>query len=171
MRRSLPLVLFLALLAPAVAEAQPRFLVSGGFSSPTGNLSDDADTGFHGQVGLYVQIPTLPIGLRGDGAVHELGSSTSGIEDTQILAGALSLVYNLPGVGLAPYLLAGVGTYQTKAGLVGATEKVTDTGYHGGFGVNLGTGGLGAFAEIRFVRISGGPSTSNLIPMTFGLRL
>lgn len=171
MRRSLPFVLALAFLVPAAADAQPRFLVGGGFSSPSGTLSDAADTGYHGQVGLYIQIPTLPVGLRGDGAIHQLGSPTLGLEDPQILGGSLSLVYDLPGVGMVPYLLMGIGSYQIKAGPVGDAEKITNTGYHGGFGVNIGAAGLGGFAEIRFVRIGGDPDTSSFIPMTLGFRL
>lgn len=170
--RRLPMVaLLFALLAPAAVDAQPRFLVSGGFTGPSGDLADVADAGYHGQVGLYIQLPTIPVGLRGDGVVHRLGAPEAGFEDPQILGGSLSVVYNMPGVGLVPYLLAGIGSYQTKSGPTGATVKVTDTGFHGGFGVNLGSGGLGAFAEIRFVQIGGDAGTSRLIPLTFGLRM
>lgn len=171
MRRLLLYTALLALLMPAAADAQPRFLLSGGFTGPSGDLSDVADAGYHGQVGLSVTIPTLPVAIRGDGVFHRLGSANATLADTQILGGSLSLVYNMPGIGLVPYLLAGIGSYETESGLVDATEKVTNTGFHAGFGVNLGSGGLGAFAEIRLVQINGDPGSSRLIPLTFGLRL
>lgn len=165
------LAIALAFLIPAAAEAQPRFMVAGGFTAPTGSLSDVADAGYHGQVGLYVSVPSVPLGLRGDGSFHRLGTSDAALEDVQVLGGTISLVYDLPGISLVPYLLAGLGAYQVQSGPVGATTKASDNGYHGGFGVNIGAGtGIAAFAEIRYVKI-GGDSDATLIPLTFGLKL
>ena len=161
----------LAFLIPAAAEAQPRFMVAGGFTAPTGSLSDVADAGYHGQVGLFVSVPSVPLGLRGDGFFHRLGTSDAVLDDVQVLGGTLSVVYDLPGSSLVPYLLAGLGAYQLQSGPVGATVKSNDNGYHGGFGVNIGAGtGISAFAEIRYVKI-GGDSDATLIPLTFGLKL
>lgn len=171
MRRLPLLALLVALLVPAAVEAQPRFLVGVGLTSPAGDLSDVADAGFHGHVGLFVRLPTTSLGLRGDGYVHHLGAADAVLDDTQILGGTASLVYELPGIQFVPYLLAGIGSYQTETGLLDQTTKSTDTGWHGGFGINLGTGGLGAFAEIRFVQIGGDGGTIRLIPLTVGLRL
>lgn len=171
MRRLPLLALLVVLLVPAAVEAQPRFLVGAGLTSPAGDLSDVADAGFHGHVGLFVRVPTTPLGLRGDGYVHHLGAAEATLDDTQILGGTASLVYELPGIQFVPYLLAGIGTYQTETGLLDQTTKSTDTGWHGGFGINLGTGGLGAFAEIRFVQIGVDGGTTRLIPLTVGLRL
>lgn len=171
MRRLPLLALLLTLLVPSAAEAQPRFLVGVGLTSPSGDLSDAADAGYHGHVGLFVRLPTTPLGLRGDGYVHHLGAADATLDDTQILGGTASLVYELPGIQFVPYLLAGIGSYQTEAGPLDQTTKSTDTGWHGGFGINLGTGGLGAFAEIRFVQIDGDGGTTRFIPLTVGLRL
>lgn len=168
----LPLAVFLALAVPSVAEAQPRFLVAAGFTGPTGDLSETADAGYHGQVGLFVSIPTVPLGLRGDGFFHRLSAPDVALEDTQVLGGTVSVVYELPGIGLVPYFLAGIGAYQIEAGPLGAATKASDNGFHGGFGVNVGAGtGVGAFAEIRYIQINGDGVTSRLIPLTFGLRL
>lgn len=166
--RLLLLIAFVAFL-PAAADAQPRLMLGAGVSSPNGDVTDVAGTGVHGQVGLFVAIPTLPVGMRADGVYHRLGAASSAPDRTGILAGTLSLVYTLPGIGLVPYFLAGGGSYRTDLG--GAPESSTDTGYHGGFGVNLGTGGLGGFAEIRYVQISSDGGTIRLIPVTFGFRL
>lgn len=171
MRRLPLLALLVALLVPAAVEAQPRFLVGAGLTSPAGDLSGVADAGFHGHVGLFVRVPTTPLGLRGDGYVHHLGAADATLDDTQILGGTASLVYELPGIQFVPYLLAGIGSYQTETGLLDQATKSTDTGWHGGFGINVGTGGLGAFAEIRFVQIGGDGGTTRLIPLTVGLRL
>jgi hypothetical protein len=156
MRRLLLLAL-LGFVTPSAAEAQPRLLVGGGFSAPSGSIADAADPGFHLQASLQVAIPTLPLSLRGDGTFH------------RFLAGAGSLVYHLPGVSLQPYILAGIGSYRTEAGPVDETEVVTDTGYHGGFGVAIGGLGFGAFAEVRYVQIQA-DQTARVIPLTVGFR-
>lgn len=169
MRRLLLLVSLLAVL-PAVAEAQPRLMVGGGFSAPNGDFSAIAEPGYHLQAALQVGIPTLPVGLRGDGVLHKFGTADAAFEDSEVLTGALSVVFTLPGVGLEPYFLAGVGTYRVQTGPVGTPGESTDRGYHGGFGVVLGGLGFGAFAEVRYVQISGDLTTTRLIPLTLGLR-
>lgn len=172
MRHFLLLALASALVAPVAVEAQPRLLVGGGITAPNGNISDFAETGYHAQVGIEIGIPTLPLAFRADGGYHKLSASDGAYDDTKILGGSLSVVYKLPGVGLSPYFLAGVGSYRTEADFVGgATDTNADTGYHGGFGMNIGAVGFGAFVEIRFVRISGVNRTTRFIPVTFGLRL
>lgn len=169
MRRALfPAALGL-LLIPVVASAQPRLLVGGGFSAPNGDISNVADPGFHFEAGLSLRLPTLPLSIRGDGAFHRMGAASADVASTDILAGALSLVFHLPGVGLQPYLLTGLGSYRTEWGPVDDVMTETDTGYHGGFGVAVGGLGLGGFAEIRYVHIDG-PASARLIPLTLGLR-
>jgi hypothetical protein len=169
--RRLQLLIALVLLTPAVVVGQPRLMLGGGVSTPNGDVTEVAGTGFHAQAGLFVAIPTLPVGLRADGVYHRLGAAGSAFDRTGILGGNLSMVFTLPGVGLSPYFFGGLGSYRTELGAIGVTETVTDTGYHGGFGVNVGTGGLGGFAEIRYLQISGDARTIRLIPLTLGLRL
>ncbi len=161
--------LALTLAAASAAEAQPRLLVGGGFSAPNGSIADVADPGYHAQLGLQIRLPSLPLSLRGDGGIHRLGAANASLSRTQVIGGAASVIFHLPGVGLQPYVLGGVGSYRTKSGPAGAPSTVTDTGYHGGFGLVLGGTGLGGFAELRYVRISD-PGSTTLIPLTLGLR-
>lgn len=170
MKPRLVIALLLALSAPVAASAQARLLVGGGLSSPHGDASDLAGTGFHVNAGLQLTVAALPVSLRGDGAYHRLGSPGSGFEKPTVLAGSLSLVYTLPGVALQPYILAGLGSYRTEAGPTDETVEWTDTGFHGGFGVFMGTGGLQFFAEVRYIQVDHEQSL-RLIPLTFGLRL
>lgn len=166
------LVVLLALLVavPTVAEAQPRLMGGVGFTAPTGAISDAADPGYHVRGALRIGVPTTPIALQADGTYHKLGTANVANADTQVLSGALSVVFTLPGIGIQPYLLGGIGTYRVKNGPVGASATVTDTGYHGGFGITLGGLGFGGFAEVRFIQIDS-PVTTRLIPLTFGIRL
>ena len=148
-----------------------RLLVGGGLSAPEGGFTDLAEPGYHAQAGLELAIPVLPVALRGDGTFHRMAAKSPALARNEILGGTLSLVYRLPGVGLGPYFLGGIGSYRLKSGPVDATETATHNGYHGGFGVTIGGPGLEGFAEIRWVRIDGGAATTTLIPLTIGLRL
>ncbi len=167
MRRLFVVALLLAL--PSAAEAQPRLMIGGGFTAPNGSLADAADPGYHLRAALHVGIPTLPVALRGDGALHRMGSKQAGMEAPEVLEGSLSLVYVLPGVGMQPYILGGAGTYRLESGPTDATVTESTTGYQAGFGVAVGGLGLGAFAEIRYVHIPADPGF-RLIPLTVGLR-
>lgn len=171
MRRILLLTTLLAIV-PSVARAQPRLMFGGGFTAPQGDVGSFADPGWHVAAALSLGIPTLPVGLRGDGRLHKMGSSDAAYRNSEFLAGSVSLVFALPGVGLEPYVLAGMGSYRFKGGLE-ATEQVVEsnTGYHGGFGVALGQLGFGLFAEIRYVYIDLPDGSNAMIPLTLGFRL
>lgn len=167
MRRLFVVALLLAI--PTVAEAQPRLMLGGGFTAPNGSLADAGDPGYHLRAALHVGIPTLPVGLRADGALHRMGSKVTGTDDPEVLEGAVSLVYVLPGVGMQPYILGGAGTYRLESGPSEATVTESTTGYQAGFGVAIGGLGLGAFAEIRYVHIPADPGF-RMIPFTLGVR-
>ncbi|MCH2464909.1 MAG: hypothetical protein MK237_03270, partial [Gemmatimonadetes bacterium] len=112
-------------------------------------------------------VPVFPVSPRGEGDIHQF-SQPAGIENTTMLNGTLSAVLGLGGIGLQPYLLAGIGSYRLDTG--GTEEVQTNRGIHGGFGVGIGALGFGGFAEIRFVSISLETGNTRYIPVTFGLR-
>jgi len=172
MRRLTSFAVVAFFLAPAAVEAQPSLMLGGGVSNPIGDFSDGAGaTGFHGRVGLQIGVPTFPVAARGDADYHRFGEGDLGSQ-FNVLAGSLSAVLTLPGVGIAPYVLAGVGAYRLGLDIAGTTESDTETGFHGGFGVNLGALGFGGFAEIRFVNVStDSPGNFRYIPLTVGIRL
>jgi hypothetical protein len=105
-----------------------------GLSTPLGAFADAADVGWHLLAGLQLGVPEIPVGIRADGSHHSFGEPSS-VPKTSMLAGALSLVVDLPGVGLVPYLLGGVGRYRTS---VDGFDATSDSGIHGAFGVNIG---------------------------------
>jgi len=160
----------LCLLAPAAAEAQPRMMAGGGFTAPSSDLSNTADPGYHMMAAIQVGIPTLPIAIRGDGAFHRMSSPDPDLVGARVLAGSLSLVFTLPGIGLQPYLLGGVGSYRVETGPEDMTTSVTKNGYHGGFGVVVGGLGFGMFAEVRYIQINS-DNGAKMIPLTLGFRL
>ena len=171
MRRLLLSAAVFSFLVPAAVDAQPRLLVGGGITSPNGAFKTEASAGYHGRVGVEIAIASLPISLRGDADFHSLPEADPAFDSSQILGGAASLVFNLPGVGLSPYLLGGLGAYRIKTGPAGSSQAVRHNGFHVGFGTKLGSLGFGGFVEIRYVQIAGDSSDTKYIPVTVGFRL
>jgi hypothetical protein len=162
----LALVLALAA-APSTVDAQPRLMAGAGMSTPFGDFGDGAGVGWHAGAGLQLGFPTLPVAIRADGAYHSFGEE-SPAPKTSMLGGALSLVINLPGVGLVPYFLGGLGMYRTS---VDGLDAVSDPGFHGAFGVNIGALGFGGFGEVRLINVNGDGGDARFVTATVGFRL
>jgi hypothetical protein len=167
MRRLIPLAVLTLLLVPATGSAQVRILAGAGLSTPIGDFADAANPGWHVRGGLQLGFPSLPIGFRADGTYHEFGEA-SPAPQVSMLSGALSVVVTLPGVGLEPYFLGGVGSYRTS---VKGFDATSNSGFHGAFGVDIGGLGLGGFAEVRLVSVKGDGGDSRFVTATVGLRL
>ncbi len=170
MRRFAFLVALTMVLGPTAAEAQVRFMAGAGVTNPVGDLNDAADVGWHAMGGMQLSVATLPIGLRGDAGYHAFGEQGPS-PSVSILSGAVSLVVTLPGVGLSPYVLGGMGIYRTSLDVTGA-DLTSDTGIHAAFGVDIGALGFGGFAELRGVNVSTeGSGNFRFLTATFGVRL
>lgn len=169
MRRFALLIALAFLSTPAVGAAQVSLFGGAGLSRPFGDFGEVAESGWHALAGLQVGVPDIPIRLRADGSYHAFGAA-AGLPESSMLAGAGSLVITLPGVGLVPYILGGVGQYRLKFDATGI-DAVTDNGYHGGFGVNVGAMGFGGFAELRVVNVSQSVGDARFVAVTLGLRL
>lgn len=173
MSRVATVLLALSLIAPTSGAAQTSFWLGGGATAPRGELADLAGPGYHAQVGISFDIPSLPIALRADGRAHRMGAPSSATFDgANSLEGSISLMYELPGIGVGPYLMGGIGTYKTSAGPDDLDRERTEPGAHVGFGMRLGAGPIASFVEIRVIRSRGeSQRTDWMIPLTVGLRL
>jgi opacity protein-like surface antigen len=175
--------LFAVLAMPVVmgasaAEAQSpiRFGLAGGLSMPQSDLGDWFESGFHGQVMLGFGMMALPVKLRADLSYHSLGIEGDGgllfdsDDDLRVIGGALNGIVGMAGIGVKPYLTAGVGFYNTK---IGESDAENDFGLNGGVGLEFGLTGMSAFLEVRYVKIfvddEGGNLSSALVPITFGI--
>ena len=167
MNRIAALALAAALAVPAGAEAQARLLLGGGLSNPNGDMKLLYDSGIHGRVGLQVGVPVFPVSLRAEGELHRLPEAGSD-ETTNMLNGTLSGVLSLGGIGLSPYVIAGVGRYRRAPS--GGGEAITDRGIHGGFGASIGALGFGGFVEVRLVNIDRPEGDLRYVPLTVGFR-
>jgi hypothetical protein len=177
MRRSLSRAVLVALAAAALcaprpASAQVHFLIGGGLSSPSGDFGNAADVGYQGRAGIQIGFPVFPLSFRAEGELDRF-SLKAGSGHATIGAGTASAILSLGGVGVSPYVIAGIGTYRTSATAtvlgVQVSTHATDVGYHIGLGVKAGFMGFGLFGEARFVDIATSGSHTRYFPITVGL--
>ena len=165
--RRIALLALVALVLPAALNAPARLMVGGGISNPLGDFADAVNAGKHGRVGLQVGVPVFPVSVRAEGEVHSFSEATGG-EKAQLINGTISGVLSLGGLGLSPYVLAGLGSYRYDDSAT--ADAVVNRGYHGGLGASIGALGFGGFAEARYVKIQGDGGDRNYVALTVGFR-
>jgi hypothetical protein len=144
------------------------FGIAGGAAIPFGDFSNVYSTGYNGTVALGLSPVGFPVGLRFEGSYNKfLGRSDVGTHaDIRIIAGTANLVYSLPGVGIRPYLIGGVGYYSRKADLANA-QTINTFGANAGAGVMFPLSDFNAYVEARgHIVFSDGP---RFVPVTFGV--
>lgn len=173
------LVTALAIAASAApASAQVELSIAGGPSLPLGDFGDVVGTGFHGQASLRLSLPLLPVSARVDGLFNQFPMEI-GDADMRVLAGSVNAVLSLPSVGITPYLIGGVGLYNSRLSGGDGTEpalpesdgdSTTDFGANIGAGVSVGLPGLSVFGEARLHNIFGDGGSTRFVPISVGLR-
>jgi hypothetical protein len=167
--------------APAGAIGRPfQIGFGGGMSVPVSNAKDALKTGFHGQAMLKWKVPTMPLSLRGAVGYErmDLKSLAPGVDGTgSILSGLGSVTLGMPVGPIRPYVLAGLGAFNTKTEVTGASSaSETKFGINGGAGVEFNLGAISGFAEGKVENIftdqgigSAQDFSTRIIPVTFGI--
>ena len=158
--------------APVAVEAQSpvKFGLAAGATFPQGDVGDVFDWGYHvsGQVGI--KPAASPVGFRGDVMFHSFGAKDdSGFdgENLNVLAGIVNAELGLGGVAARPYIIGGLGMYRST---LADSDAETDFGFNVGAGVDFALAGFSAFGEVRFHSIQTEGESTNIIPVSFGLR-
>jgi opacity protein-like surface antigen len=190
--RSLPLAGALVLALASVAAAQPgedlstrmiSFGIGGGVSVPVNDAKDAFKNGWNGQGFVRFNLKMLPIQPRVEFNLNkfDLEEAKVGAPGTQqIMSGLASAQFYLMHSGpVRPYIVAGLGAYNTKTdteGVNATSVSSTDFGINGGAGLVLHFGSLvSAYAEGRIDNVytkSGGvvdASQIQMVPVTFGV--
>lgn len=166
------------------AQTGVQFGIGGGFTTPVGNLNDYAKTGYHGLVVAGFQGPaSLPVGFRIDGLFQRLGRTDEPFQTNdqalQTIAGIANAVYTIKTSETStfrPYIIGGVGYYNTKTTNGNLNQNGSDTGsnsdvgINGGVGFNFVMGHLGLFVEGRIHHLFSEGSSTNFIPVTLGVK-
>ena len=155
-------------LSPHVLAAQARFGVSGGLAAPVSDLGDVADLGYNVTAGLFFGGTRVPIGARIDGSLN--GFSLKNVnEDVRVLDATANAVVNIGQLPTSPYLIGGLGLYNSKFGS-GDSENAVGVNLGGGLRFTLGD--FSTFFEARYHRMLGDRDRGGnlqFIPITFGI--
>lgn len=168
------------LAAPGTLAAQApgspfKFGLALGATFPTGDASDFYDWGYHIAGNVSAKPALSPVGLRGEVMYHRLTGATASsqfgsvdVPDANVIAGIVNAELGLgKGTGAKPYLIGGLGVYHISASGADGTTKF---GFNIGAGLNLALAGFDAFAEARFHSVQTEGSSTNLVPLSFGIR-
>ncbi len=168
--------------APAVAQGGAKFSLGGGLSLPLGDFGDAASTGFHGLAAVSFQPNNLPIGIQVDAMYQRFGVDDGGLAgdidaNFQVIQGTANAVYkfaNSPDSKVRPYLIGGVGLYNSKLTGDDVPDNIdgsTDFGINAGAGFDFQAGAVALFVEGRFHNVFSDGDNTNFIPVTVGVRL
>jgi hypothetical protein len=163
-----------ASVAASGAEAQARGYIGfgAGASVPTGDFGDGYKVGWLAQVVAGITGPTGVIGGRVNGSITRHNHDTLN-DNTAKLVGAMGDLVFSPGSGDAkvrPYLLGGIGFQNRKLEEGQLENSVTELAFNFGAGISVATGRAKLFVEGRWLSVQTDPSTTNLIPISIGLR-
>jgi opacity protein-like surface antigen len=171
------------LVVAAAAPAQAQFAIglAGGATIPSGSLTDRQNLGYNGLATLQLGVPAFPLQFRADLQYNSFGgkSFTNALNqavdgsDTRVVSGSINGVFAILPGPVKPYLIGGVGYYDTQLKGTDATRKL---GYNYGAGVKFGLTGASIFVEARMHQINdatfavgGARSSAKFIPVTVGI--
>ena len=169
-------------LSAQVAQAQGglSFGLGAGVVVPSGSMADLNSTGYTGQASLRMQPAASPLGFQVDGFYTRLGLQDDIAGHSQMIGGTANAVYAFSGASAArPYLIGGLGVYNTKLTLDGlGSGSDTKFGANAGAGFDFKLGAASLYAEGRFHTIfkaavdadTQQETTAYMIPITVGLR-
>lgn len=168
------LVMAASLLAAPALSAQTSFSIAAGATVPVGDASNAYKMGYNASVGLGIQAPLAPIGLRLEGMFNQLDFKGTSQGNTRILAGIANATLSGAGMPIPMgYLIGGLGMYNMKAGNLPAgftSSSVTKFGFNIGAGLNIPLTGFGTFVEARLHYIATDTKATMLVPLTFGIK-
>jgi len=150
------------------AAGQAQLSVSGGLAAPVNDLGDVADLGYNVAAGLNFGGTRLPIGARIEGSLSGFGLKDLN-EDVRILNATVNAVVNLSQRADSPYLIGGLGLYNSK---FGSDDSQNAVGVNLGGGLRFPLASLNTFFEARYHAMLGDRRDgANLqyIPITFGI--
>ncbi len=151
-----------------------QFSLGGGLGIPLGTFDDLVKIGWHGIAAVSFVPRTSAVGIQVDGSFSQFSDESPFDIKSQVIYGTANAVYKFQSSedsSFRPYLLGGVGVYNSKAtgndALEGSTTKF---GINAGAGFDFGAGGTSLFVEGRFHDVFTDGDNVTFIPITLGIR-
>lgn len=145
--------------------------ISGGLSLPTGDFGDAVKSGFNVGGLLEFTRPASPLAFRIEADYQRFDSKLDlpGAGNLRVISGVANILYKFAGETARPYLLGGVGLFNTGSSVEGS-ESETDFGANVGVGLEIPLSGITAFGDVRYQSIFASPDNVNIIPIRVGIR-
>lgn len=155
--------------APATVRAQSISL-AGGLALPVSDFGDVEQSGYNATLGFNFGAPLIPVGARIEGSINGFNHKNNISGDTRVLSGTANAIV---GLGM-PYLIGGLGYYNTRMttpAIVGSTETtVSGAGFNIGAGLTFPLPSLSPFLEVRYHQMLGNNDGVKFVPITFGIK-
>ena len=166
-------MVFVAAVADLRAQAT-EFSLGGGLGVPLGTFDEFAKIGWQGSVALSFIPGRLPVGIRVDGNLAQFSDESPLDIKSQVIFGTANAVYRFPSSAatrLRPYVIGGIGVYNSKASGDDAPEgSSTEAGINLGAGFDLTAGAAGLFVEARWHNVFLEGDNRKFLPVTLGVR-
>jgi opacity protein-like surface antigen len=160
--------------SPTLQAQGAEFSLGGGLGVPLGTFDDVVKIGWHGTAGVSFVPQNAPIGVQVDGNFSQFSDETPLDIKSQLIYGTANAVYKFQSsedTRFRPYLIGGVGVYNSKATGSDALEgSTTKFGINAGAGFDFKAGGAGLFVEGRFHDVFTDGDNVTFIPITLGVR-
>ena len=167
-----------AQVAPATRGPTPvRLGLGGGFTLPVGDIGELTSGGINLAASLAWDPAILPVGFDVEGTYHNFAPKDDAERNSHVLSVTGGIRIPIAGTLGEPYLMAGIGYYNTQGPATGATDAERDIGGYGGVGIKFRTKKMqmhlkASFHEIIAEKDGTGRSRSReLIPITFTIVL
>ena len=165
---AIAVVVLFSAVARTSAQSTARLGLLAGATVPVSDYGSDKSVGYHIGLLLDVRIPLSPVGFRIDGAFHEIGYSGNSTKQ-DIWSTNANLLLRLPtGTVIVPYVIGGVGIYNSHRTLILGSRSSTDPGMNVGGGLRFELGDLTTFVEARYHRVTGDAGI-RMVPITLGI--
>lgn len=157
------------------ANAQTRFGLAAGLAVPTGDFGDFAKSGFNVEGSVEWKSMDLPFGIRGDVFYNRLAFDEDvigGDGNFTAIGGGLNAIFQMAGIGAAPYLLVGPGIVNLDGDADDPgvdIEGETKFGLQGGVGVKFPLSGFTTKLEGRYHTVFTEDENTNFFIVNFGV--
>jgi hypothetical protein len=151
-----------------------EFSLGGGLGIPLGTYDELVKVGWQGTAGLAFLSNRVPFGIRVDGSFAQFSDERPLDIKSQLIFGSANAVYRFsssPTTRLQPYVIGGIGVYNSKASGDDAPEgSTTEAGVNLGAGFDIQAGGTGLFLEARWHNVFLEGNNLKFLPITLGVR-
>jgi opacity protein-like surface antigen len=166
--------MLLALAAIAVSSSSVRGQtplrvgLAAGVTAPVSGYAADKDVGYHLALIFDIRVPATPLGFRIDGSFHEMKYTGNTTRD-QILMATGDAVLRVPtGSMVVPYVIGGIGVYNSHRNLFLTSRSSTELGVNAGGGLRFELVDVTTFIEARYHR-TGGETGIRMLPVSLGI--